>query len=152
MEAKTGTWTEKKGLAQMLKGGVIMDVVNAEQAKIAEDAVRVRRVAEGEAPLDAAVAAVRAAVLPWHHGDDLVALHPGLEGTAHAAVGAGGQHRVLRLAVLDDAVLHQGGRGAVLHAGPAGHARTMDAVWRGYVRNAASCPSALRTVTNMDIG
>jgi hypothetical protein len=29
---------------------------------------------------------------------------------------------VLRLAVLDDAVLHQGGRGAVLHAGPAGHA------------------------------
>jgi len=38
MEAKTGTWTEKKGLAQMLKGGVIMDVVNAEQAKIAEDA------------------------------------------------------------------------------------------------------------------
>jgi len=38
MEAKTGTWTEKKGLAQMLKGGVIMDVVNAEQAKIAEEA------------------------------------------------------------------------------------------------------------------
>jgi len=38
MELKTGTWTEKKGLAQMLKGGVIMDVVNAEQAKIAEDA------------------------------------------------------------------------------------------------------------------
>src|SRR5918995_5399378 len=32
------TWTTKKGLAQMLKGGVIMDVVNAEQAKIAEDA------------------------------------------------------------------------------------------------------------------
>jgi len=38
MESKTGTWTEKKGLAQMLKGGVIMDVVNAEHAKIAEDA------------------------------------------------------------------------------------------------------------------
>ena len=38
MEAKTGTWTEKKGLAQMLKGGVIMDVVNAEQARIAEEA------------------------------------------------------------------------------------------------------------------
>ena len=28
----------KKGLAEMLKGGVIMDVVNAEQAKIAEKA------------------------------------------------------------------------------------------------------------------
>jgi pyridoxal 5'-phosphate synthase pdxS subunit len=38
MEAKTGTWTEKKGLAQMLKGGVIMDVVTPEHAKIAEDA------------------------------------------------------------------------------------------------------------------
>ena len=33
-----GTWSVKAGLAQMLKGGVIMDVVNAEQAKIAEDA------------------------------------------------------------------------------------------------------------------
>src|SRR5688572_1854665 len=33
-----GTFTVKKGLAQMLKGGVIMDVVTAEQAKIAEDA------------------------------------------------------------------------------------------------------------------
>jgi pyridoxal 5'-phosphate synthase pdxS subunit len=32
------TWTTKAGLAQMLKGGVIMDVVNAEQAKIAEEA------------------------------------------------------------------------------------------------------------------
>jgi pyridoxal 5'-phosphate synthase pdxS subunit len=36
--AETGTWTLKTGLAQMLKGGVIMDVVNAEQAKIAEEA------------------------------------------------------------------------------------------------------------------
>ncbi len=35
---ETGTWKVKTGLAQMLKGGVIMDVVNAEQAKIAEKA------------------------------------------------------------------------------------------------------------------
>ena len=34
----TGTFTVKSGLAQMLKGGVIMDVVTAEHAKIAEDA------------------------------------------------------------------------------------------------------------------
>ena len=34
----TGTWTVKAGHARMLKGGVIMDVVNAEQAKLAEDA------------------------------------------------------------------------------------------------------------------
>ena len=33
-----GTWTVKAGLAQMLKGGVIMDVVTAEHAKIAEEA------------------------------------------------------------------------------------------------------------------
>jgi pyridoxal 5'-phosphate synthase pdxS subunit len=36
--AETGTWKVKSGLAQMLKGGVIMDVVTPEQAKIAEEA------------------------------------------------------------------------------------------------------------------
>ena len=35
---ETGTWKVKTGLAQMLKGGVIMDVVNAEHARIAEEA------------------------------------------------------------------------------------------------------------------
>jgi pyridoxal 5'-phosphate synthase pdxS subunit len=35
---KTGGWLVKVGLAEMLKGGVIMDVTTAEQAKIAEDA------------------------------------------------------------------------------------------------------------------
>jgi pyridoxal 5'-phosphate synthase pdxS subunit len=35
---KVSTFAEKVGLAEMLKGGVIMDVTNAEQAKIAEDA------------------------------------------------------------------------------------------------------------------
>ena len=38
MEQETGTFAVKKGLAQMLKGGVIMDVVTPEHAKIAEDA------------------------------------------------------------------------------------------------------------------
>ena len=38
MEQKTGSFEVKKGLAQMLKGGVIMDVVNAQHAIIAEDA------------------------------------------------------------------------------------------------------------------
>ncbi len=36
--AETGTWTVKKGLAEMLKGGVIMDVTTPEQAKIAQEA------------------------------------------------------------------------------------------------------------------
>ncbi len=35
--AETGTWVVKTGHAQMLKGGVIMDVVTAEEARIAED-------------------------------------------------------------------------------------------------------------------
>ena len=35
---KTGSTLVKRGLAEMLKGGVIMDVVNAEQARVAEDA------------------------------------------------------------------------------------------------------------------
>ncbi|MGB8980541.1 MAG: pyridoxal 5'-phosphate synthase lyase subunit PdxS [Anaerolineales bacterium] len=38
MEGQTGTFAVKKGLAQMLKGGVIMDVVTPEHARIAEDA------------------------------------------------------------------------------------------------------------------
>jgi pyridoxal 5'-phosphate synthase pdxS subunit len=36
--AEKGTWELKKGLAEMLKGGVIMDVTTPEQAKIAEEA------------------------------------------------------------------------------------------------------------------
>jgi pyridoxal 5'-phosphate synthase pdxS subunit len=38
MAEQTGTFAVKKGLAQMLKGGVIMDVVTPEHAKIAEEA------------------------------------------------------------------------------------------------------------------
>jgi Pyridoxine biosynthesis enzyme len=38
VERETGTLRVKTGLAEMLKGGVIMDVTNAEQAKIAEEA------------------------------------------------------------------------------------------------------------------
>ena len=42
----------KKGLAQMLKGGVIMDVVTAEQAKIAEDSGAVAVMALERVPAD----------------------------------------------------------------------------------------------------
>src|ERR1700745_1651419 len=38
MAVEKGTWLLKRGLAQMLKGGVIMDVVTPDQAKIAEEA------------------------------------------------------------------------------------------------------------------
>ena len=37
-EKRTATWKSKVGLAEMLKGGVIMDVVTPEQARIAEEA------------------------------------------------------------------------------------------------------------------
>ncbi len=46
------TWAPKKGLAQMLKGGVIMDVVTPEQARIAEDAGAVAVMALERVPAD----------------------------------------------------------------------------------------------------
>ena len=47
-----GTWRVKAGLAEMLKGGVIMDVVTAEQARIAEDAGAVAVMALERVPAD----------------------------------------------------------------------------------------------------
>ncbi|MDP8972557.1 MAG: pyridoxal 5'-phosphate synthase lyase subunit PdxS [Actinomycetota bacterium] len=49
---QTGTFRVKSGMAQMLKGGVIMDVVNAEQAKIAEEAGAVAVMALERVPAD----------------------------------------------------------------------------------------------------
>src|SRR2546423_3521928 len=46
------TWTRKTGLAQMLKGGVIMDVVTVDPAKIAEEAGAVAVRASGREPAD----------------------------------------------------------------------------------------------------
>jgi pyridoxal 5'-phosphate synthase pdxS subunit len=51
-EKKTGTLALKTGLAEMLKGGVIMDVTNPEQAKIAEDAGAVAVMALERVPAD----------------------------------------------------------------------------------------------------
>jgi pyridoxal 5'-phosphate synthase pdxS subunit len=52
MEQQVATFAVKKGLAQMLKGGVIMDVVDADQAKIAEDAGAVAVMALERVPAD----------------------------------------------------------------------------------------------------
>eukprot|EP00250_Pteridium_aquilinum_P033096 c5195_g2_i1 orf=2-406(-) len=49
---KTTTYAVKVGLAQMLRGGVIMDVVNAEQARIAEEAGAVAVMALERVPAD----------------------------------------------------------------------------------------------------
>ncbi len=52
MDKKVGTFTVKKGLAQMLKGGVIMDVVTVEHARIAEEAGAVAVMALERVPAD----------------------------------------------------------------------------------------------------
>ncbi len=52
MSVETSTWATKKGLAQMLKGGVIMDVVTPDQARIAEDAGAVAVMALERVPAD----------------------------------------------------------------------------------------------------
>ena len=52
MSEQTGTVTVKRGLAQMLKGGVIMDVVTPEQAKIAQEAGAVAVMALERIPAD----------------------------------------------------------------------------------------------------
>lgn len=52
IEDTTGTFRLKKGLAEMFKGGVIMDVVSAEQAKIAEKAGAVAVMALERVPSD----------------------------------------------------------------------------------------------------
>jgi pyridoxal 5'-phosphate synthase pdxS subunit len=49
---ETGTTRVKRGMAEMQKGGVIMDVVNAEQAKIAEEAGAVAVMALERVPAD----------------------------------------------------------------------------------------------------
>jgi pyridoxal 5'-phosphate synthase pdxS subunit len=51
-ESVTGTVRVKRGMAEMLKGGVIMDVVDAEQARIAEDAGAVAVMALERVPAD----------------------------------------------------------------------------------------------------
>lgn len=50
--AEKSTWRTKVGLAEMLRGGVIMDVTNADQAKIAEDAGAVAVMALERVPAD----------------------------------------------------------------------------------------------------
>ena len=52
MAENTGTARVKRGMAEMLKGGVIMDVVDSEQAKIAEDAGAVAVMALERVPAD----------------------------------------------------------------------------------------------------
>ena len=59
---QTGTELVKRGMAEMQKGGVIMDVINAEQAKIAEAAGAVAVMALERVP---SISVRRAVLLVW---------------------------------------------------------------------------------------
>src|SRR5262249_39641845 len=72
--------------------------------------------------LHTGVAAIRLAVLVRHHADEFFTAHFRLERAADAAIGAGGDNRVLGLADLDHLLLVQRRGRASLHAGAAGHA------------------------------
>ena len=86
------------------------------------DAVLVRGVTPGKPPLDAGMPGIGLAVLERHHAHNGGALHLRLEGAAYAAIGAGGHHRMLRLAQRDHALFGQRRRRAGLHACAAGDA------------------------------
>ena len=79
-------------------------------------------IAVGEAALDAAMAMIGLAVLPGNHAHDLLAAHFRLESAADAAIGAGGDRRMLGQAYLDDRLLLKRRRWAGLYAGAAGDA------------------------------
>ncbi len=101
-----------------------------------QDAVLVLGIAPGEASLDAGMAVVRLAVLVRHHAHDFLAAHLGLEGAADAAIGAGGDRGVLRLADFDDGFLDQRRGRAGLHAGAAGDAFGVEEILRRAGRDA----------------
>ena len=59
-----GTWEIKKGFAEMFKGGVIMDVTTAEQAKVAEEAGAVAVMAPASSATFACSAVVTSMMTP----------------------------------------------------------------------------------------
>src|SRR5256885_13748224 len=67
--AELGTMRVKGGLAEMLKGGVIMDVTTAEQARIAEEAGAVAGMAPERVPADIRP---EGGVAPMAHPDKIV--------------------------------------------------------------------------------
>src|SRR5262249_5553680 len=87
-----------------------------------QDALPVGGIAPGETAFYTGMAAVRLAVLVRHHTDQLLAAHLGLERTADATIGAGGDDRMFRLADLDHLLLVQRRGRTGLHAGTAGDA------------------------------
>ncbi len=102
-----------------------------------EDAIPMVRVAIGKPALDAGMAAVGLAVLPRHHAHQFLAAHLRLERAADAAIGAGGDDGMLRLADLDHRLFRQRRRRAGLDAGAAGDAFRRHEVFGHACGNAA---------------
>ena len=95
MTEQTGTFVLKAGLAQMLKGGVIMDVVTPEHAKIAEEAGAVAVMALERVPADIRAQGGVARMsdpdlILAHHGDRL---DPGHGEVPHRAFRRGADPR-----------------------------------------------------------
>ena len=118
-----------------LRGGVVDRLVPGDLAPgIADlgadhrlqDAVAMRRVAPGEAALDAGMAMIGLAVLIGNHADELFAAHLRLEGAADAAIGAGRDRRMFGLADRDHRFFGERRGRAGLNAGAAGHAFRLD--------------------------
>ena len=87
-----------------------------------DNPLAVRRPAIGEAALDAAMAVIGFAILPWDHPDDFLAAHLRLETAADTAISASRDGRMFRLTDGDHRILRQRRGRAGLHAGAAGHA------------------------------
>ena len=87
-----------------------------------EDPVLVAGIAPGKASLDTGMAAVGLAILVGDHAHEFLTAHFRLEGAANAAIGAGGDDGMLRLADFDERFFRQRGGGAGLNAGAAGYA------------------------------
>ncbi|MNK74678.1 hypothetical protein D3C87_941980 [compost metagenome] len=87
-----------------------------------ENAIPVGGITISKATLDAGMAAIGLPVLPRHHAHQFFTAHFRLEGAADAAIGAGRDHGMFRLANLDHRFFGKGRRRTGLHAGAAGNA------------------------------
>ncbi len=95
------------------------------------------RVTPGKAALDAGMAVVRLAILIGHHAHEFVAAHLRLEGAADAAIGAGRDDRMFRLADVVKRFFRERRGRAGLHAGAAGYAFGIEEIFHLAGRNTA---------------
>ena len=87
-----------------------------------QHAVLVKSIAVSEAALDAGMASIGLAILVGEHAHHFLAAHLCLERAADAAIGAGGDHGMVRRSDLDHRFLVERRSRAGLHAGAARHA------------------------------